>query len=119
MPTALAPGNLLLSIFRPAPARKKSYPSRRFTLTHLGRTEGLVIGTRSPERGEFLLTVTASTLRPVQLRFTNVPSAETLKCALTDPAPFEISLHDVDGSPRHRQLLPYNFAGQFRQKLSN
>ena len=72
----LAPGELLRSIFLPASALKKSYAFRRFTLTHLGRSEVLLIGTLCPERGEFLLTVTASTLRPVQLRFEDVPSAE-------------------------------------------
>jgi CO/xanthine dehydrogenase FAD-binding subunit len=115
----LAPGELLRSIFLPASALKKSYAFRRFTLTHLGRSEVLLIGTRSPERGEFLLTVTASTLRPVQLRFTNVPSAETLESALDDAAPFELYLDDVHGSPRHRQHLTYYFAEQIRQELSN
>jgi CO/xanthine dehydrogenase FAD-binding subunit len=75
----LAPGELLRSIFLPASALRKSYAFRRFTLTHLGRSEVLLIATRGPEREEFLLTVTASTLRPVQLRFKNLPSAETLK----------------------------------------
>ena len=114
----LAPGELLRSIFLPASALKKSYAFRRFTLTHLGRSEVLLIGTRCPERGEFLLTVTASTLRPVQLRFKNVPSAETLDSALDAAAPFDLYLDDVHGSPRHRQHLTYYFAEQIRQELS-
>ncbi|HXB73421.1 MAG TPA: FAD binding domain-containing protein [Candidatus Acidoferrales bacterium] len=114
----LAPGELLRSIFLPASALRKSYAFRRFTLTHLGRSEVLLIGTRCPERGEFLLTVTASTLRPVQLRFGNVPSAETLKSALDDTVPFDLYLDDVHGSPRHRQHLTYYFAQQIRQELS-
>jgi CO/xanthine dehydrogenase FAD-binding subunit len=114
----LAPGELLRSIFLPASALKKSYAFRRFTLTHLGRSEVLLIGTRCPERDEFLLTVTASTLRPVQLRFTNVPSAETLKRALDAALPFNLYLDDVHGSPRHRQHLTYYFAEQIRQELS-
>jgi CO/xanthine dehydrogenase FAD-binding subunit len=114
----LAPGELLRSIFLPASALKKSYAFRRFTLTHLGRSEALLIGTRCPEHKEFLLTVSASTLRPVQLRFTNVPSAETLKRVLDDAAPFDLYLDDVHGSPRHRQHLTYYFAEQIRQELS-
>jgi CO/xanthine dehydrogenase FAD-binding subunit len=114
----LAPGELLRSIFLPASALKKSYAFRRFTLTHLGRSEALLIGTRCPEREEFLLTVTASTLRPVQLRFTSMPSAETLKSVLDDAAPFDLYLDDVHGSPRHRQHLTYYFAEQIRQELS-
>ena len=75
----LAPGELLRSIFLPATALKKTYAFRRFTLTHLGRSEALLIGTRCPEQGEFVLTITASTLRPMQLRFENVPSAADVK----------------------------------------
>jgi hypothetical protein len=78
----------------------------------------LLIGTRCPEHDEFLLTVTASTRRPVQLRFTNVPSAETLKNALDDAAPLDLYLDDVHGSPRHRRHLTYYFADQIRQELS-
>jgi CO/xanthine dehydrogenase FAD-binding subunit len=114
----LAPGELLRSIFLPASALKKSYAFRRFTLTHLGRSEVLLIGTRCPDRGEFVLTVTASTLRPVQLHFENVPAAETLKSALDQAAPLELYLDDVHGSPGHRQHLTYYFAEQIRQELS-
>ena len=69
----LAPGELLRSIFLPAHALRKTYAFRRFTLTHLGRSEALLIGTRCPEHGKFLLTITAATLRPVQLRFDKLP----------------------------------------------
>jgi CO/xanthine dehydrogenase FAD-binding subunit len=115
----LAPGELLRSIFLPKSALKKSYAFRHFTLTRLGRSEVLLIGTRCPESDEFLLTVTASTLRPVQLGFSNVPSAATLKSALDDAAPFDLYLDDVHGSPRHRQHLTYYFAEQIRQELSS
>jgi CO/xanthine dehydrogenase FAD-binding subunit len=115
----LAPGELLRSILLPASALKKSYAFRRFTLTHLGRSEVLLIGTLCLESGEFLLTVTASTLRPVQLRFNNVPSAETLEMAVDAATPFELYLDDAHGSPRHRQHLTYYFAEQIRQELSN
>jgi CO/xanthine dehydrogenase FAD-binding subunit len=114
----LAPGELLRSIFLPASALKKNYAFRRFTLTHLGRSEALLIGTRCPERGEFLLTVTAATLRPIQLRFERVPSTETLRNALDNAAPFDLYLDDVHGSPGHRQHLAYYFAEQIRRELS-
>jgi hypothetical protein len=65
-----------------------------------------------------VLTVTASTLRPVQLHFENVPAAETLKSALDQAAPLELYLDDVHGSPEHRQHLTYYFAEQIRQELS-
>ena len=50
-------------------ALKKTFAFRRFTLTHLGRSETLLIGTRDPGDGEILLTVTASTLSPVPVSF--------------------------------------------------
>ena len=65
----LAPGELMRSIFLPAYALRKKFAFRRFTLTHLGRSEVLLIGTRCPAHGEIVLTITAATLRPVQLRF--------------------------------------------------
>jgi CO/xanthine dehydrogenase FAD-binding subunit len=114
----LAPGELLRSMFLPASALKKNYAFRRFTLTRLGRSEALLIGTRCPERGELLLTITAATVRPVQLRFENIPSAEILKNALDCAAPFDLYLDDVHGSPGHRQHLTYYFAEQIRRELS-
>ena len=114
----LAPGELLRSIFLPATALKKRYAFRRFSLTHLGRSEVLLIGTLGPKPGEFVLTVTAATLRPVQLRFENVPPAEELRGKLDQVVPFSLYLDDPHGSPPHRQHLTYYFAEQIRQSLA-
>ncbi len=114
----LAPGELLRSIHLPATALKKTFAFRRFTLTHLGRSEVLLIGTRSPEQQTFLLTITAATLRPVQLRFETVASAADVKKAIDDAVPFDHYLDDTHGSPAHRQHLTYYFAEQIRQELS-
>jgi CO/xanthine dehydrogenase FAD-binding subunit len=113
----LAPGELLRSIFLPAHALRKKCAFRRFTLTHLGRSEALLIGTRCPERGELLLTITAATVRPVQLRFEGPPSAGELKRAI-EAVPFALYLDDVHGSPAHRQHLTHYFAQQIRSELS-
>jgi CO/xanthine dehydrogenase FAD-binding subunit len=114
----LAPGELLRSIFLPAHALRKAYAFRRFTLTHLGRSEVLLIGTRCPEHGEVLLTITAATLRPVQLRFDELPGAGELKRAIDDAVPFSLYLDDTHGSPAHRKHLTYYFAEQIRSELS-
>jgi CO/xanthine dehydrogenase FAD-binding subunit len=113
----LAPGELLRSIFLPAHALRKRYAFRRFTLTHLGRSEALLIGTRCPELGEFLLTITAATVRPVQLRFEALPAAGELKRAI-EAIPFGLYLDDVHGSPAHRQHLTHYFAQQILTELS-
>jgi CO/xanthine dehydrogenase FAD-binding subunit len=114
----LAPGELMRSIFLPAHALRKKFAFRRFTLTHLGRSEALLIGTRCPARGDFLLTVTAATVRPVQLRFERVPAAEELKRVINDAVPFALYLDDVHGSPAHRKHLTHYFAQQIRAELS-
>jgi CO/xanthine dehydrogenase FAD-binding subunit len=113
----LAPGELLRSILLPAHALRKKFAFRRFTLTHLGRSEVLLIGTRGPEHGEFLLTITAATVRPVQLRFEVVPPAEELKRAIDDAVSFSLYLDDTHGSPPHRKHLTHYFAQQIRSEL--
>ncbi|MHC5539173.1 FAD binding domain-containing protein [Singulisphaera rosea] len=114
----LAPGELLRSILLPSHALRKTFAFRRFTLTHLGRSEVLVIGTLCPERGTFLLTITAATLRPVQLRFDGIPTASDVNRAIDDAIPFPHYLDDVHGSPAHRKHLTHYFANQIRSELS-
>jgi CO/xanthine dehydrogenase FAD-binding subunit len=115
----LAPGELLRSIFLPAHALCKEFAFRRFTLTHLGRSEVLLIGTKSPAHGEFLLTITAATLRPIQLHFEGIPEGRELKRAIDDAVPFNLYLDDTHGSPAHRKHLTYYFAEQIRSELSS
>jgi CO/xanthine dehydrogenase FAD-binding subunit len=114
----LAPGELLRSIHLPATALKKNFVFRRFTLTHLGRSEVLLIGTRCPEQGTFLLTITAATLRPVQIQFKNIPTAEDLKKAIDDAVPPDLYLDDPHGFPAHRRHLTYYYAEQIREELA-
>ncbi|MBI5591329.1 MAG: FAD binding domain-containing protein [Deltaproteobacteria bacterium] len=115
----LSPGELLRGIRLPASALKKIYAFRRFTLTQLGRSEVLIIGTKDPEKGDFLLTVTAATVRPIQLSFSDIPDADGLKRAIDDAVPFSLYLDDVHGSPEHRKHLTYYFTEQIRQELSS
>ncbi len=111
----LAPGELLRSIHLPGSALRKTYAFRRFTLTHLGRSEVLIIGTKS--EGNFLLTITAATVRPMQLSFKDIPAADELRRAIDDRVPFSLYLDDVHGSPAHRKHLTYYFAEQIRREL--
>ncbi len=116
---SLAPGELLRSIRLPASALRKTYAFRRFTLTQLGRSEVLIIGTKDPEKEDFLLTITAATVRPMQFSFSDIPDADRLKRAIDDAVPFSLYLDDVHGSPAHRRHLTYYFAEQIRQTLSS
>jgi CO/xanthine dehydrogenase FAD-binding subunit len=115
----LAPGELLRSIFLPAHALCKRFAFRRFTLTHLGRSEVLLIGTRCPAHGEFLVTITAATLRPVQLSFAGTVTAGELPRAIDHAVPRGLYLDDAHGSPAHRRHLTYYFAEQIRAELAD
>jgi len=114
----LAPGELLRSISLPWHALRKKHAFRRFTLTHLGRSEVLIIGTLCPEHGEFLLTVTAATLRPLQFAFPLIPSSEEIRRAIDSIPPGQF-LADTHGSPEHRRHLTYYFSEQIREQLSS
>src|SRR5436190_6523004 len=63
----LGKGELLRAIDLPASALHKRTSFRRMSLTHLGRSSVLLIGTLSPRQGAWALTVTAATVRPVRI----------------------------------------------------
>jgi CO/xanthine dehydrogenase FAD-binding subunit len=113
----LHPGELLRSIRLPAEALTKTFAFRRASLTHLGRSTVLLIGTRSPKTGAVLLTVTAATARPAQLRFDRLPSADELRRALDAAIPDSLYFDDVHGSPAYRRHLTYYFAEQIRVEI--
>jgi len=113
----LAPGELLRAIRLPASALAKTFAFRRGELTHLGRSSVLLIGTRSRPSGGLTLTVTAATVRPVQLAFDGLPSSDELRDAIDAAIPDALYLDDVHGSPAHRKHLTYHYAEQIRAEL--
>jgi CO/xanthine dehydrogenase FAD-binding subunit len=113
----LAPGELLRSVHIPVDALSKTFAFRRESLTTLGRSEVLLIGTTEPESRDLLLTVTAATARPVHLRFERYPTALTLREAIDAAIPSELYFDDVNGSPAHRRHLTYYYAEQIREEL--
>ncbi|HEV2261916.1 MAG TPA: FAD binding domain-containing protein [Candidatus Rubrimentiphilum sp.] len=112
----LAPGELLRSILLPADALTKKFAFRRSSLTHLGRSSVLLIGTRAAG-GDLIVTVSAATVRPVQLRFTGSPPANDVREAIDAAIPDALYLDDVHGSPAHRKHLTYRFAEEIREEL--
>src|SRR5690242_3045046 len=83
----LQTGELLRNIHLPTAALTKRFAFRRSSLTHLGRSAVLIIGTQNPREGDLLITVTAATTRPVQLRFDRVPSADELRHCINTTIP--------------------------------
>jgi CO/xanthine dehydrogenase FAD-binding subunit len=113
----LRPGELLRTIHLPATALTKRFAFRRSSLTHLGRSAAFLIGTRGAAADDLLLTVTAATARPVQLRFDRVPSADELRRALDAMIPSGEYFADVHGSPAYRRRVTYYYAEQIRAEL--
>jgi CO/xanthine dehydrogenase FAD-binding subunit len=113
----LAPGELLRSIRLPAHALRRRFAMRRASLTRLGRSAALLIGTRD-EAGGLLLTITAATPRPVQLRFATPPSAVVLRAAIEAAVPDGAWFDDVNGSPAYKRHLSLYFAEQIRAELA-
>lgn len=114
----LAPGELLRSIHLPAAALRKRFASHRSSLTHLGRSAVFLIGTRSADADDLLLTVTAATPRPVQLRFDRAPSSTELRHAIDEAVPADGYFDDVHGSPAYRRRLTYYYAEQICAELA-
>jgi len=113
----LQAGELLRSIHLPATALAKRYALRRASLVKLGRSAALLIGTRGND-GDLLLTITASTPRPIQLAFGGIPTADELRRAIASAIPDDGYFDDVNGLPDYRRHLTYYFAEQIRVELA-
>jgi CO/xanthine dehydrogenase FAD-binding subunit len=114
----LRPGELLRNIKIPACALSKSFAFRHASLTRLGRSAALLIGTQDRTRGDLLITITAATPRPVQLHFTSPPSATELRRAIDAEIPADGYFDDVHGSAAYKRHLTAYFAEQIRAELA-
>jgi hypothetical protein len=89
---------------------------RSASLTHLGRSAALAIGTQGSE--DLLLTITAATPRPIQLRFERVPSVIDLQRAIDARIPADGYFNDVHGSAAYKRHLAHYFSEQIRAELA-
>lgn len=112
----LRPGELLRRIELPVSALRKRTSFRRMSLTHLGRSAVLLVGTLDPRDGVFMLTVSAATDRPHRLEFPQVPEADELVANLEREIPQFFD--DVHGSPAYRKHITFYFAEEIRRELS-
>ncbi|MCU1511663.1 MAG: molybdopterin dehydrogenase FAD-binding [Arthrobacter sp.] len=113
----LAPGELLRSVHLPASALSSRVAFRRLSLSNLGRSGALLIG-RLDGDGSLVLTVTAATTRPVQLRFQELPDAAGLAAALDGAVPAGLYHDDIHGLPAWRRDMTYRLAEEIRAELS-
>ncbi|MFT0859540.1 FAD binding domain-containing protein [Ancylobacter sp. G4_0304] len=113
----LAPGELLRAIHIPAAALERRAAMRRASLTKLGRSAALIIGTAGAA-GDLLLTITAATPHPVQLAFAAPPTARELREAIAAAVPEDGWFDDVNGTPAYKRHLTTHFAEEIRAELA-
>ncbi|HEY5197142.1 MAG TPA: FAD binding domain-containing protein [Solirubrobacteraceae bacterium] len=112
----LGPGDLLRSVLLPAAALRSRTAFRQLSLSPVGRSAVLVIGRRCADSDAFVVTVTGSVRRPVQLRFDSPPAAKDLRRALEAAA---LDYHDdVHGDPVWRRHLTRLYVDEIRSELS-
>ena len=114
----LQKGELLRKIHLPVAALSKRAAMRQVSLTKFGRSAALIIATVGDDGADFLLTVSAATPRPVQLRFATCPSAEELRHALDARLPPEAYFDDVHGSAPYKRHVTQYLAEQIRTELA-
>jgi len=112
----LAPGDLLRQIDIPLATLKRRSALRQISLTPVGRSAALLIGSVSIDGG-LALTVTASTARPVQFSFVGIPTATALRETILQRIPDDLYHNDVHGKPVWRKAMTLRLAEEIRSEL--
>ena len=118
--TALRPGELLRSVLLPAASLAGRTAMRQYSLSELGRSAALLIGLRVPS-GEIVLTVTASTPRPVQVTVQPATSDTVDDVVAGAVAAVEAAVpawhDDVHGDPAWRAALTRTMVAEVVREL--
>ncbi|MEK9282901.1 FAD binding domain-containing protein [Bradyrhizobium sp. ISRA442] len=112
----LTAGDLLRQIDIPLAALKRRSAFRQISLTPVGRSAALLIGSLDGG-GTLTLTVTASTVRPIQLSFPKPPDASALRAAIAEHITDEEYHADVHGKPFWRKHMTLRLAEEIRGEL--
>lgn len=115
--TALAPGELLRSVRIPRDMLRRRAAFRRISLSPMGRTGALVIGTVTPKRG-IDLTVTGATPRPVRVPLAPPPDAAKAAQAVDAAIPPGSWFDDIHGAPKWRRAITHEFAAEIVAELT-
>ena len=113
---ALLAGELLRQIEIPLAALRRRSAFRQISLTPVGRSAALLIGSVNAS-GHLALTVTASTVRPIQLSFVGIPPAPDLRDAILNRVPDGLYHDDVHGKPDWRKAMTLRLAEDIRGEL--
>jgi CO/xanthine dehydrogenase FAD-binding subunit len=116
--TVLGPGELLRAVTLPDASLRGRTAFRQASLSRMGRSAALVIGrtvVSSTGGPGLVITVTAATPRPVQLRFAGRPSAGEAVAALDQAG---LTWHDdVHGGPAWRAAMTRRFVAEVAAEL--
>ena len=113
----LSSGDLLRQIDIPLVALRRRSAFRQISLTPVGRSAALLIGSIDSE-GALSLTVTASTVRPVKLSFPRIPGGGELRQAITHHIPDSHYHDDIHGKPLWRKHMTLRLAEEIRAELA-
>jgi CO/xanthine dehydrogenase FAD-binding subunit len=112
----LAPGDLLRQIEIPLAALRQRPAFRQISLTPVGRSAALLIGSVTSDGG-LTLTITASTKRPVRLSFAGIPSGKELRETILQRIADDLYHSDVHGTPIWRKHMTLRLAEEIRVEL--
>ena len=112
----LAPGDLLRQIELPLAALKRRSAFRQISLTPVGRSAALLIGSMTNDGG-LALTITASTKRPVRLSFAGIPNDKELRETIMQRIADDLYHTDLHGKPAWRKHMTLRLAEEIRVEL--
>ena len=90
---------------------------RHFSLTKIGRSAALLVGTAG-DAGDLVLTITAATDRPFPLPFPAMPTAAALREAIAARIDGPHWFDDVHGSAPFKRHLTLHYASEIRAELA-
>ena len=112
----LSAGDLLRQIDIPIAALKRRSAFRQISLAPAGRSAALLIGSLD-SKGALKLTVTASTVRPIQISFPGSTDASALRAAISAEITDDLYHTDIHGKPLWRKHMTLRLAEEIRAEL--
>ncbi|SMG08704.1 FAD binding domain-containing protein [Agreia pratensis] len=113
--TSLDSGDVLRSIQVSARSLGSATAYRKIALSAIGRSGAVVIGRLDPVDESFVLTVSAATVRPEQLRFAGLPTASELRTAIEG---IDSWFTDAHGAADWRRAVSALLAEEIRVELT-
>jgi len=111
--SALGAGEILRGIHLPDAALRRRTAFRQTSLTPLGRSAALLIGTY--DQGRLAITITASVAAPIRITFAASPTKPELSLAIDQAVPVWFS--DIHGKPEWRRRITHLMAAELCDEL--